>query len=136
MLLDFFASLDLNWVIFYSVDLSWSSLSKYTKIFNFSPQLIILFDQISKTPKKFPYFSVDFTLIHHYTLYFVIISLYWWVWNLFWHEFVYIQRTHEIVSSIGHIISIIGVYYYSYLQTTYCDLVAINICVWVILKLT
>ena len=43
-LFDFSANLDPNRVIFDSVDLSLSSLSKYIKISNFSPHFIIQFD--------------------------------------------------------------------------------------------
>ena len=64
-LIDFSANLDPNRVIFYLMDLSLSSLSKSIKIPNSSPQFIILFDRISKVLSKFPYFSVDSTLIHH-----------------------------------------------------------------------
>ena len=66
-LFDFSANLEPSRVIFYSVDSSLSSLSKNTNFPNFSLQFIVLFDQISKDLSKFPYFSVDSTLIHHYT---------------------------------------------------------------------
>ena len=64
-LLDFSANLDPNRVIFYSLDSSLSSLSKYIKPLNFSPQFIVLFNQILNELSKFSYFSVDSTLIHH-----------------------------------------------------------------------
>ena len=66
-LFDFSTNLDPNLVIFYSLNSSLSSLSKSIKIPNFSPQFIIRFDQISRDLSKFPYFSVDSTLIHYYT---------------------------------------------------------------------
>ena len=73
LLFDFSVNLDLNRVIFDSMDLSLSSLLKSITFPNFSPQLIVRFDQILKDISKFPYFSVDLTLIHHYAIQFVII---------------------------------------------------------------
>ena len=66
-LINFSTSLDPNRVIFYSVDLSLSSLSKSINFPSLSPQFIIRFDRISKDLSKIPYFSMDSTLIHHYT---------------------------------------------------------------------
>ena len=74
MLIDFSTNLDRNQAIFDFVDLSLSSLSKSLNFLDFSPQFIVRFDQILKDLSKFPYFSVDSTLIHHYTIQFVIIS--------------------------------------------------------------
>ena len=67
LLVDFSVNLDPNRVIFDSVDLSLSSLSKSNNFPNFSTQFIVRFDQISKYLFKIPYFSVDSTLIDHYT---------------------------------------------------------------------
>ena len=44
LLFDFSANLNMNQVIFYSMNLSLSFLFKSIKILNFSPQFIILFD--------------------------------------------------------------------------------------------
>ena len=48
------ANLDPNSLIFGSVDCSLSVLSKYIKIPNFYPCIIVRFDQISKDPLKLP----------------------------------------------------------------------------------
>ena len=74
MLIDFSTNLDRNREIFDFVDLSLSYLYKSLNFLDFSPQFIVRFDQISKDLSKFPYFSVDLTLIHYYTIQFVIIS--------------------------------------------------------------
>ena len=73
LLFDFSVYLDLNRVIFDSMDSSLSSLFKSITFPNFLPQLIIRFDQILKDISKFPYFSMDLTFIHHYAMQFVII---------------------------------------------------------------
>ena len=57
-------SLDPNSVIFDSMDLPSSLLSKNINCPNFSPSSIIRLDKISKDISKFPYFSKDSTLIH------------------------------------------------------------------------
>ena len=63
---DFSVNLDLNFMTFDFVDSSSSLLSKSIKNPNFSPLFIIRFDLFSKDISKFPYFSFDLTLIHHY----------------------------------------------------------------------
>ena len=59
-------------MIFDSVDLSLSSLSKSIIFPNFLLKFIIRFDQIPKDLSKIPYFSVDSTLIYQYTIQFMI----------------------------------------------------------------
>ena len=59
-MLDLSANLDGNWMIFYSIASFWSSLSKSTRIPNFSPLFIVRFDQISKIPTKIPLFIYVF----------------------------------------------------------------------------
>ena len=54
LLINFSANLDLNYVIFYSVDSPLSYLSKNIKIPNLSPHFIVQFDQISKSYSKIP----------------------------------------------------------------------------------
>ena len=54
LLVDFSANLDLNSVIFDSMDSFLSYLSKNIEIPNFSPQFILQFDQISKSSLKIP----------------------------------------------------------------------------------
>ena len=45
---------------------------------------------------------MDLTLIHHYTLKFLILILNWWVWKMFWHEYVCFAQSRWFISSPVH----------------------------------
>ena len=79
-----------NWVIFLNI------LNCLISKLNLSSDLI----EFQRYHKNFPNSSVDSTLIYHYTLQFMNESLNWYVWTLFWHDIVCIQRPLTFILSL------------------------------------